>query len=274
MSGNPLAVAGGLAMLRTLESTNAWKILEDAGAYLQGGLEHPSIRSGSGPSASAGVDALLYFSEKPCTTLDEVLATDRARFVSFFHGMLKRGVFLPPSPFECWFLSTAHDDAALDHVLDAARCALRDTLSSEVVDRKRRRDVAATAVGAAPAVIRRARVAVPKLARDLDVLAVERFAVVRVDATANIGTAPRKHLRPPVGVGERLPCRRDEIREPCASARSASTNVPMAPACHHRGFDLRHEAPHGSSRRAGRGATTGATSPNTVGMQASPDGPV
>jgi glutamate-1-semialdehyde 2,1-aminomutase len=53
------------------------------------------------------------------------MASDRAKFRTFFHGMLERGVLLPPSPFEAWFLSTAHDATALDLVLDAAREALR-----------------------------------------------------------------------------------------------------------------------------------------------------
>lgn len=133
MSGNPLAVAGGLAMLRTLEATDAWRTLEDAGAYLQAGLENILDSLGiPGQVPRQGSMLCLYFSAEPCTTLADVMATDRARFTAFFHGMLRRGVFLPPSPFECWFLSTAHDDAALDHVLDAARSALRDTMSTAV----------------------------------------------------------------------------------------------------------------------------------------------
>jgi glutamate-1-semialdehyde 2,1-aminomutase len=52
------------------------------------------------------------------------MATDRGRFTTFFHRMLDNGVLLPPSPFEAWFLSYAHDADALDQVLDAARTAL------------------------------------------------------------------------------------------------------------------------------------------------------
>lgn len=132
-SGNPLAVAGGLAMLRALDATDAWRKLEDAGAYLQAGLENILDSLGiPGHVPREGSMLGLHFAEQPCKTMADVAATDRARFTVFFHGMLRRGVLIPPSPFDCWFLSTAHDDDALDHVLDAARSALRDTMSTAV----------------------------------------------------------------------------------------------------------------------------------------------
>jgi glutamate-1-semialdehyde 2,1-aminomutase len=126
LSGNPLAVAAGLAALRELEQTAAWSTLEDSGAFLEEGLSHV-FRSVGVPAVVQRQGSMLcvYFAPKPCTTLAEVMATDRKRFHAFFHGMLERGVLLPPSPFECWFLSTAHDSEALDLVLEAARGALR-----------------------------------------------------------------------------------------------------------------------------------------------------
>jgi glutamate-1-semialdehyde 2,1-aminomutase len=126
LSGNPLAVAAGLAALGELESTQAWDALEDKGAFLEEGLAHV-FRSTGVPAVvqRQGSMICVYFAAKPCTTLAEVLATDRSRFKAFFHEMLERGVLLPPSPFECWFLSTAHDAEALDFVLEAARASLR-----------------------------------------------------------------------------------------------------------------------------------------------------
>jgi glutamate-1-semialdehyde 2,1-aminomutase len=125
LSGNPLAVAAGLATLRVLEEGSAWDALEDRGAFLQAGLARVFESLGVPASVQRqGSMLCVYFSGRPCTTLDEVMATDRARFKRFFHGMLERGVLLPPSPFECWFLSTAHDAEALDLVLEAARGAL------------------------------------------------------------------------------------------------------------------------------------------------------
>ena len=66
----------------------------------------------------------LYFSDRPVRSLADVMASDRDRFTAFFHRMLENGVMLPPSPFEAWFLSYAHDAEALDQVLDAARTSL------------------------------------------------------------------------------------------------------------------------------------------------------
>ena len=128
LSGNPLAVAAGLATLRELESTSAWDALEDKGAFLEEGLAHVFRSLGVARGRAApGLDALRLLRAKPCTTLAEVMATDRARFKRFFHAMLERGVLLPPSPFECWFLSTAHDAESLDLVLEAARASLQSS---------------------------------------------------------------------------------------------------------------------------------------------------
>jgi glutamate-1-semialdehyde 2,1-aminomutase len=61
-----------------------------------------------------------YLSDVPVTNLALVMKTDRPKWTKFFHAMLERGVLLPPSPFEAWFVSSAHDDAAIDHVVAAA----------------------------------------------------------------------------------------------------------------------------------------------------------
>jgi glutamate-1-semialdehyde 2,1-aminomutase len=128
LSGNPLAVAAGLAALQELESSSAWDVLEDKGAFLRAGLSRVFESLGVAAVVQRqGSMLCVYFSPIPCTTLAQVMASDRAAFTRFFHGMLARGVLLPPSPFECWFLSTAHDSEALDLVLDAARAALRGT---------------------------------------------------------------------------------------------------------------------------------------------------
>jgi glutamate-1-semialdehyde 2,1-aminomutase len=126
LSGNPMSVQAGLAMLRELRNPRVYGRLEDAGAHLEAGLDH-ICRSLKIPAVvqRQGSMMCLYFAAAPCTTLDAVMASDRAKFRTFFHGMLERGVLLPPSPFEAWFLSTAHDATALDLVLDAAREALR-----------------------------------------------------------------------------------------------------------------------------------------------------
>lgn len=125
LSGNPLAVAAGLAALEALDRPGVWDALEDAGAHLEAGLRH--IADDLGISACVnrqGAMLCLYFSDEPVRSFADVMASDRERFPPFFHRMLENGVMLPPSPFEAWFLSYAHDTDALDQVLDAARTSL------------------------------------------------------------------------------------------------------------------------------------------------------
>jgi len=66
-----------------------------------------------------------YLSSEPVTTFAKVLRSDRERWKRFFHAMLDRGVLLPPSPFEAWFVSSAHDAAAVARVVEAARESFR-----------------------------------------------------------------------------------------------------------------------------------------------------
>jgi len=125
LSGNPLAVAAGLAALEALDRPGVWDALEDAGAHLQAGLEHITQDLGIPARVNRqGAMLCLYFSDRPVRSLADVMASDRDRFTAFFHRMLENGVMLPPSPFEAWFLSYAHDAEALDQVLDAARTSL------------------------------------------------------------------------------------------------------------------------------------------------------
>jgi len=125
LSGNPLAVAAGLAALEALDRPGVWDALEDAGAHLEAGLA-AVLSDLSVPAAinRQGSMMCLYFTDGPVRSLGDVMASDRARFTRFFACMLENGVMLPPSPFEAWFLSFAHDTDALDEVLEAARGAL------------------------------------------------------------------------------------------------------------------------------------------------------
>jgi glutamate-1-semialdehyde 2,1-aminomutase len=71
----------------------------------------------------------VFFREGPVRNYDDARAQSTQAFAAFFHAMLSQGVHLPPSAFEAWFVSAAHDDAAVDHVLaavpDACRAAAR-----------------------------------------------------------------------------------------------------------------------------------------------------
>ncbi|QDU70063.1 glutamate-1-semialdehyde 2,1-aminomutase [Engelhardtia mirabilis] len=125
LSGNPLAVAAGVAMLNELSEPGVYEGLEATGARLERGLLAAAAKHGV-PMVVGRVGSMLcpYLAASEVTTFGDVMASDRARWVPFFHGMLERGVLLPPSPFEAWFLSTAHDDATIDQVIEAADGAL------------------------------------------------------------------------------------------------------------------------------------------------------
>jgi glutamate-1-semialdehyde 2,1-aminomutase len=110
LSGNPLAMAAGLATLRAL-TPSVYQQLEESGAILEAGLTEAA--------AAAGVPARLARAGSLLT----VFFDDDARFARFFHAMLDAGVMLPPSQHEAWFLSAAHGRAELDATLDAARRA-------------------------------------------------------------------------------------------------------------------------------------------------------
>lgn len=126
LSGNPLATAAGLAMLDALADRRAYEQLESAGALVQEGLER-AARDAGVPLFVGRQGSMIcpYFAAEPVTRFDDVMDSDRERWVRFFHAMLDEGVLLPPSPFEAWFLSTAHDAAALEQIVAAGTKALR-----------------------------------------------------------------------------------------------------------------------------------------------------
>jgi len=124
LSGNPLAVAAGRATLEVLGESDAYERLEAIGARVEADLV-AAARATDVPLVVNRVGSMLcpYLTPHPVRNFADVMASDRERWNRFFHAMLDGGVFLPPSPFEAWFLSTAHDEAALDRIADAARAA-------------------------------------------------------------------------------------------------------------------------------------------------------
>ena len=125
LSGNPVAAAAGLATLRACTDrvydrldTVATAIATEAGnALTKAGVAHTLGWAGSMFS--------VFFREEPVTDYAGARQQDTAAFAAFFHAMLARGVYLPPSAFEAWFVSAAHDDAAVEQVLDALPHAAR-----------------------------------------------------------------------------------------------------------------------------------------------------
>ena len=128
LSGNPLAVAGGLATLRILKDLPAlYDSLERKAANLANGVEAAAKELGV-PLTINRVGSMItfFFHPGPVTDWDTASQSDTARFATFFRGMLERGVYLPCSQFEAAFLSDALTDADIDFAISAAREALAE----------------------------------------------------------------------------------------------------------------------------------------------------
>jgi glutamate-1-semialdehyde 2,1-aminomutase len=126
LSGNPVAVAAGLATLTIVERTGFQEAIEATTQALVEGLAAEAKSAGATFSAqSVGSMFGLYFRAAPPTSFAEVMQCDKDRFNQFFHAMLERGVYLAPSAFEAGFVSAAHGSAEIDATLAAAREAFR-----------------------------------------------------------------------------------------------------------------------------------------------------
>ena len=121
LSGNPLAMAAGLAVLKELKDGAVHERLEIMGARLEAGLNEVAKKAGIPViTQRAGSMSCLFFAEQPIHNLAEAMQTDRERFKKYFHGMLVEGVYLAPSAFEAAFLSDAHTEADIDTTIAAA----------------------------------------------------------------------------------------------------------------------------------------------------------
>lgn len=127
LSGNPLAMAAGIAALDDLRDGQAYARLETLGARLEAGLRDAAANAGL-PVCLQRLGSLFcaYFTSGPVHHLEDALTADRNRFAAFFHGMLDRGVYLAPSQFEAGFISTAHTEDDIDATVRAAA----DTMAS------------------------------------------------------------------------------------------------------------------------------------------------
>ncbi len=135
--GHPVVMAAGLATLAQLTEGDYAK-LESAGEKVERGLCSALKAAGeSGCVQRVGSMLTLYFGVERVRDFADARRADHARFARFFQGMLARGVHLPPSGYEAWFLSTAHDDAVLDRLLRAAEEALRERIWPQVCDELR-----------------------------------------------------------------------------------------------------------------------------------------
>ena len=126
LSGNPLAMAAGLAALDALQSSDAWNRLEAVGSELEQGMVGVA-KATQIPMQFQRIGSMFcgYFTEHPVWNLADAMRSDRTRFARFFHGMLDRGVYLAPSQFEAGFISTAHTSAEIEATIRAAEAVLK-----------------------------------------------------------------------------------------------------------------------------------------------------
>ena len=127
LSGNPVAVAAGLATLRLIQAPRFFDRLAATARALCAGLTRAAREHGV-PFAAASVGGMfgLYFRETPPASYAEVMQCDKAAFSRFFHGMLSRGIYLAPSAYEAGFVSSAHGHAEIARTVGAAKEVFRD----------------------------------------------------------------------------------------------------------------------------------------------------
>jgi glutamate-1-semialdehyde 2,1-aminomutase len=131
LSGNPLAMSAGIATLDLLAAPGFYKLLRQRSQRLGDGIlavltitDPPVIKNRLGSMLT------LFFSNEPVRDYAGAKACDTQRYAAFFHAMLDRGIFLPPSQFEALFVSAAHSDADVDRTLAALRESLAVALAS------------------------------------------------------------------------------------------------------------------------------------------------
>jgi glutamate-1-semialdehyde 2,1-aminomutase len=120
LSGNPLALAAGLAQLKEMERINGWALLEQLGAQMEESMRG-LIKAKPLTFHRIGSMFCLYFTEGPVLNLADAKKSDTAAFAQYFHDSLSRGIYFAPSQFEAGFLSTAHTPAKIEEVSQAIR---------------------------------------------------------------------------------------------------------------------------------------------------------
>jgi glutamate-1-semialdehyde 2,1-aminomutase len=125
LSGNPLATAAGLATLSLLDDA-AYAHLDKVAGTLADGVQAAFDEAGLPARVQrAGNLFSVFMTSAEVRDYDQARSQDAGAYAAFFHAMLERGVYLPPSAFEAWFVSITHTDEHVDLVLEAARSSAR-----------------------------------------------------------------------------------------------------------------------------------------------------
>ncbi|MCE9591808.1 MAG: glutamate-1-semialdehyde 2,1-aminomutase [Planctomycetes bacterium] len=124
LSGNPLAMAAGIAMLESLKDGKAYAQLDRSSKRLTDGLARAASEAGVPVQITrVGSMVCVFFCATPIENYEQAVRSDTKAFTRFFNSLLDNGVVLPPSQYETWFVSTAHDDACIDQTIEASRAA-------------------------------------------------------------------------------------------------------------------------------------------------------
>lgn len=126
LSGNPLAMAAGVAAVDALMDGTVYERLETLGAALEAGMREAAKAAGVAVRLHRiGSMFCGYFTDQPVHNLADAMQSDREKFARFFHGMLREGVYLAPSQFEAGFISAAHTEADIETTVGAAARVFR-----------------------------------------------------------------------------------------------------------------------------------------------------
>jgi glutamate-1-semialdehyde 2,1-aminomutase len=127
LSGNPVAMAAGAATLHILKRPGTYERLDILGKKLAAGFSK-AAKTNRVPVFQTRVGSMLcnFFTDREIFDYDTALTADTKRYSRYFHGMLERGIYLAPSPFEASFVSLAHTEKEIDQTIDAARETLRE----------------------------------------------------------------------------------------------------------------------------------------------------
>ncbi|WP_030038725.1 glutamate-1-semialdehyde 2,1-aminomutase [Streptomyces resistomycificus] len=125
LSGNPIATAAGLAQLRLLDDA-AYAKVDDVSARIQALVSDSLAKEGVAHTVQNASNMFsVFFTDRPVRNYEDARAQESYRYTAFFHSLLANGVYLPPSSFESWFVSTAHDEQAVQRIADALPAAAR-----------------------------------------------------------------------------------------------------------------------------------------------------
>ncbi len=126
LSGNPVAMAAGVATMREMLASGQYEVLRSKTALLAEGINDAVARTGSECVVNHVTSMLtLFFTPEQVVDMDTATAADHDRFARFFRAMLESGIYIPPSPFEAWFVSMAHSESDIERTVSAVERALR-----------------------------------------------------------------------------------------------------------------------------------------------------